>query len=337
MKNKKLEELEKKMAKLRKKSKVEGMCPLSNLPDGKKLHTGILTLDYLLKGGMLEGAIMLLYGAPISLKTTIGLKILANLQKEEGKTCGIINTESGFDKKRFKNLGGYPELVDINIARKMGECLYDIVIEMVREGTECFLIDSVSNMVSKYSMDKKQVESQIMAEEAKMNKRALKYFMNMDEKANLILVSHLLPTLSKNGPINYTPGGYVLSYLPEYRIEMVSKNKYDSEWNKIITNTPNKPVEGIELLFKGNKIRNTNPNSFASIKINLYTGEIFLEDELFQLAKKMDLLERSGANFTIKGTQITFNGEVRFVNALIKDRELFKLLEDMVKKEIYGK
>jgi RecA/RadA recombinase len=69
-----------------------------------RISTGVMTLDYILSGGIPQGRIVEIYGPESSGKTSLGLSILAEAQKK-GLSVALIDAEHAWDPKHAANLG----------------------------------------------------------------------------------------------------------------------------------------------------------------------------------------------------------------------------------------
>lgn len=130
--SKKIDALNKKWAK---QNKLEGGVDRirlgSSLPDAELISTGNPALDWGLGGGIPEGTIIELYGAPSTGKTTTMTYIMAEVQKR-GKLVIYYHTEESRKPAKAWKLAGVDENLVIYIdARRSGEDGINIIKDLL--------------------------------------------------------------------------------------------------------------------------------------------------------------------------------------------------------------
>lgn len=130
------------------------------------IPTGILEVDYRLRGGFPRGRYVLLAGAESSWKSSTCLRTIAEAQKLGG-TAAYIDAEGSFDGEYAQALG-----VDLGnlllIKPDTAEQTYDNMTQLVLEGVDVVVLDSLNTLSPKKEMyeDDKGTEAASIEKEA---------------------------------------------------------------------------------------------------------------------------------------------------------------------------
>ena len=111
----------------------------------KRLSTKDKELDLVLGGGLVEGSLVLIGGSPGVGKSTLLLKIAANLAKSGKKVLYVSGEES---KSQIKLRADRLEANDKNLYLLTELCLEDILAELSRGEFELLIIDSIQTLYS---------------------------------------------------------------------------------------------------------------------------------------------------------------------------------------------
>jgi len=123
------------------------------------IPSGILSLDYRLRGGFPRGRVVLLAGAESSWKSTICLRTIAEAQKLGG-TAAYVDAERTFDPKWAKAHGVDLEQLLI-LEPETAEQAYNQMTTCVLEGIDVVVLDSLNTLSVRKEMyaDDKGVEA----------------------------------------------------------------------------------------------------------------------------------------------------------------------------------
>ena len=111
----------------------------------KRLSTGDKELDLVLGGGLVVGSLVLIGGSPGVGKSTLLLKIAANLAGSGKKVLYVSGEES---KSQIKLRADRLEANDKNLFLLTELCLEDILEELHKGEFEIFIIDSIQTLYS---------------------------------------------------------------------------------------------------------------------------------------------------------------------------------------------
>ncbi|MCL1997352.1 MAG: DNA repair protein RadA [Turicibacter sp.] len=126
------------------------LAEVSETSEGSRIGTGLVELDKVLNGGVVEGSLLLLGGDPGIGKSTLLLQICSNLDRN-GRTCLYVSGEESPRqiKMRADRLGIGAENIYI-----LGETDIDVVISTIehlrttKNPPEIVMIDSIQTMVN---------------------------------------------------------------------------------------------------------------------------------------------------------------------------------------------
>ena len=328
------ESIQAKIARLSKEIGIE-LKTDKDIVSADRVSTGYLSIDYLLNGGMEVGTIISIYGAESSLKTTIGLKMLAEAQKR-GDSCLILNIEEGFNPRRLIDLGIDTSTLAIYDEKVTGEEYYEIVSKVI-DSFDFILIDSISAMQPKIDDDKALDESTIRGMEATMHSRGLRKVIRNKKECILVLIAHEKNKVNTPVPSTYMPGGKSPHYYSNYILNTKVKDRYDDNWKSVkqdINKERDNDIKGYELAVIGKKIRNASPNKTMNLQIELKTGDTRKGHEIAKMGLLTGKIIQGGAFYTIEGVENKIQGFDNLASFLDNDKDLYNRLYKSILKTI---
>ena len=259
------------------------------------VSTGSLSLDLALGvGGVPKGRIVEIYGPESSGKTTLALHILASAQKAGGEVA-FIDVEHALEPAYARALG-----VDIDsllISQPdTGEQALDITEALVRSGAvDVVIVDSVAALVPRSELEGEMGESSVGVV-ARLMSQALRKLAGTISKTNCIVV--FINQLREKIGVMYgnpetTPGGRALKYFSSVRIDVrrVETLKVGGE---MVGNRTRAKI-----------VKNKVAPPFKEAEFDIIYGEgISKVGEIIDLGAKLELIEKSGAWFTVNGERI---------------------------------
>ena len=306
-----------------------------DIVNAERVPTGYLSIDYMLNGGMEKGTIISIYGAESSLKTTIGLKMLAEAQKR-GESCLIVNIEEGFNTKRLLDLGIDTSNVAILDEKMTGEEYYEAVSQLVGS-FDFILIDSISVMQPKIDDDKTLDEGTIRGMEATMHNRGLRKLQRNKQDCIVVLIAHEKNKVNTPVPSTYMPGGKAPHFFSNYILNTKVKERYDENWKPVkqdINKERDTEIKGYELAIIGKKIRNASPNKTINLQVDLKTGNTRKGHEIAKLGLLTGKIIQGGAFYTIEGVENKIQGFDNLASFLDNDKDLYNRLYKSILKTI---
>ena len=259
------------------------------------ISTGSLSLDLALGiGGVPRGRIVEVYGPESCGKTTLALHIVASAQKNGGEAA-YIDVEHALEPAYARALG--VNIDDLLISQPdTGEQALEITEALVRSGAiDVVVIDSVAALLPRSELEGEMGESSVGVV-ARLMSQALRKLAGIVSKTGCIVV--FINQLREKIGVMYgnpetTPGGRALKYFASVRIDMRR------------TETLKNGSEMIGNRTRAKVIKNKVAPPFKEAEFDIIYGEgISKTGEIVDLAVKLDIIEKSGAWFTIEDNRV---------------------------------
>jgi recombination protein RecA len=263
--------------------------------DIETIPTGCLALDIALGvGGVPMGRVIEIYGPESSGKTTITLHIVAEAQKRGG-AAAFVDAEHALDPSYAKKLG--VNIDDLIVSQPdTGEQALEIVEALVRSNAvDVIVIDSVAALVPRAEIEGEMGDSHIGLQARLMSQALRKLTASINKsKCVVIFINQLREKIGiMFGNPETTSGGRALKFYSSVRLDI---RKID-----VIKN-------GEEFLGNRTRIKVTKnkvapPFKKAEFDI-MYNEGISKEGNLIDIAVNEEIVEKSGAWFSYKGTRL---------------------------------
>jgi len=286
--------------------------------------TGSLSLDLALGvGGVPKGRIVEIYGPESSGKTTLALHILASAQKAGGEVA-FIDVEHALEPAYARALG--VNIDELLISQPdTGEQALDITEALVRSGAvDVVVVDSVAALVPRSELEGEMGESSVGVV-ARLMSQALRKLAGTISKTNCIVV--FINQLREKIGVMYgnpetTPGGRALKYFSSVRIDV----------RRVETLKVNGEMVGNRTRAK--IVKNKVAPPFKEAEFDIIYGEgISRIGELIDLGARLDLVEKSGAWFTVNGER--FQGRDAVKDYLQSNPDMADALEQQIRANAY--
>ena len=282
--------------------------------------TGSLSLDLALGvGGVPKGRIIEIYGPESSGKTTLALHILASAQKLGGEVA-FIDVEHALEPAYARALG--VNIDELLISQPdTGEQALDITEALVRSGAvDVVVVDSVAALVPRSELEGEMGESSVGVV-ARLMSQALRKLAGTISKTHCLVV--FINQLREKIGVVYgnpetTPGGRALKYFSSVRIDVRRIETLKSGGEMVGNRTRAKIVK--------NKVA----PPFKEAEFDIIYGEgISKVGEIIDLGVKLELIEKSGAWFTVAGERLQGRDAVR--NYLLKNPAVADEIEAQIR------
>jgi recombination protein RecA len=259
------------------------------------ISTGSLGLDIALGiGGVPRGRVIEIYGPESSGKTTLALHVIASAQKQGGEVA-FIDVEHALEPAYARALG-------VNIDEMLisqpdtGEQALEICEALVRSGAlDVVVVDSVAALLPRSELEGDMGDASIGVV-ARLMSQALRKLAGIISKTNCIVI--FINQLREKIGVMYgnpetTPGGRALKYFSSVRIDVRRIEAIKSGTEMIGNQT------------RARVIKNKVAPPFKEAIFDIIYGEgISKVSEIADLGVKLDIIEKSGAWFTIGETRL---------------------------------
>jgi recombination protein RecA len=259
------------------------------------IPTGSLSLDIALGGvGVPRGRVLEVFGPESSGKTTLTLHIIASCQKMGG-VAAFIDAEHALDPSWAKRLG--VKLDELMVSQPdTGEQALEICELLVRSNAvDVIVIDSVAALIPRAEIEGEMGDSHVGLQ-ARLMSQALRKLTGAIAKSRctVIFINQIREKIGVMfGNPETTPGGRALKFYASVRIDVRRTQTIKDGEISIGSRTRARVVK--------NKI--APPFRDAEFDI-MYDRGISYEGDLLDLAALGNVVEKSGAWYTYKGTRL---------------------------------
>lgn len=287
--------------------------------DVASIPTGSFSLDIALGvGGLPRGRIVEIYGPESSGKTTLALNVVAQAQKQGGKTA-YIDAEHALDPEYAKKLG--VKINDLLISQPdNGEEALNILESLVRSGMiSVIVVDSVAALTPRAEIEG-EMGAQFIGLQARMMSQALRKLTAISAKSNtlIIFINQIRMQIGMMfGNPETTPGGRALKFYASVRIDV----------RRIAQVKKGEEIVGSRV--KAKVVKNKVAAPFKQAEFDIMYGEgISYEADVLNAGLKAGVVTKSGASYSFEGERLGTG----FDNIREKLKEDKKLLNEIKKK-----
>ncbi len=287
--------------------------------DVASIPTGSFSLDIALGvGGLPRGRIVEIFGPESSGKTTLALNVVAQAQKQGGKTA-YIDAEHALDPEYAKKLG--VKINDLLISQPdNGEEALNILESLVRSNIiSVIVVDSVAALTPRAEIEG-EMGAQFIGLQARMMSQALRKLTAIAAKSNtlIIFINQIRMQIGMMfGNPETTPGGRALKFYASVRIDVrrIAQVKKGDE------------IVGSRV--KAKVVKNKVAAPFKQAEFDIMYGEgISYEADVLNAALKAGVVSKSGSSYSLEGERLGTG----FDHIREKLKEDKKLLAEIKKK-----
>jgi recombination protein RecA len=267
----------------------DALVPVEVIP------TGAIAFDSALGvGGMPRGRVVEIFGPEASGKTTIALHVVAEAQKRGGMAA-YVDAEHALDAPYAKKLG--VDIDNLLVSQPdYGEQALEIVEALVRSNAiDVLVIDSVAALVPKAELDGEMGDS-LPGLQARLMSQALRKLTGVVSRSKtcLMFINQMREKIGVMfGNPETTTGGRALKFYASVRVDI----------RRIASIKDADRVVGSRTKVK--IVKNKIAAPFREAEFDILYGEgISKEGDLIDLAAEHNILEKSGAWFSIAGERI---------------------------------
>jgi recombination protein RecA len=295
--------------------KLDGeIKPIDGIP------TGSLSLDIALGGcGIPRGRVIEIFGPESSGKTTLTLHVIASTQKLGG-VAAFIDAEHALDPSWAKRLG--VKLDDLLVSQPdTGEQALEICELLVRSNAvDLIVIDSVAALIPRAEIEGEMGDSH-MGLQARLMSQALRKLTGAisKSKSTVIFINQIREKIGVMfGNPETTTGGRALKFYASIRID-VRRTSTIKEGEVSVGNRTRARV-----------VKNKIAPPFRDAEFDImFDRGISYEGDLIDLAVLGNIVEKSGAWYTYRGTRLG-QGRENSKNFLFENKDLAEQIRQEV-------
>ena len=259
-------------------------------------------MNYCTYGGLPTGRLIEFYGEEHGGKTTTALDIVANYQQmETGKKVAYFDSENTLDVDWAIKLGvDVDELILLQPEAQSAEDILEMILQMIDTGeVGLVILDSIASMVSAQELDKTIADKTYAGISMPLTTFGKKAEM-LCKKTNctIIGINQIRDDLGAMwaGAVK-TPGGRGWKHLCSVRMQFTRGN-FLNERGEEIKRSSESPAGNI-VLMSMTKNKTCPANRRGGFYTISYANGIDYLRDLVDVALKYDLIQKSGAWFTI--------------------------------------
>lgn len=319
----KITSLESALVQIRKRYGEEAIMRLGDAPRGgvKAISTGSLALDLAIGvGGVPRGRVTEIFGPEGAGKTTLGLHIMAEAQREGG-VAAFIDVEHAMDPIYAARCG-------VNVAElylsqpDSAEQALEIIHSLIHSGAiDVVIVDSVAALVPQAELDGDMGESHVGLQ-ARLMGQALRKLAGVvrESCASLVFTNQLRERIGVMfGNPETTPGGRALKHFASLRLD-VRRGEQIKKGTQVI---------GTRIRVR--VVKNKVAPPFQMVEFDVLFGEgIVKEADVLDTATVLGVVEKRGNHYLYKDIRLGHGRDAAF-NFLRENSDLLRELRDAAK------
>lgn len=299
----------------------------------RRTSTGILTLDFLLGGGVALGRITEFYGQYAALKSHVLYRTIA-LAQSDGQRCALADAEHSFDPVHATRLGVDTSALDMVGDLESGEELIDAVEVLIRSGTYHIVgVDSIAALVPKDEIEESAEASQMGKMGKLTSKMARKWNAVNEGTTAVILINQVRESVGVHyGNPEKPVGGRAVGFFASQRVEFRRGEAIKGKKRKV---EDGKVVEKDGTIGRVVRVRvekdktGANAERDGSFRYIFADRKVDRAHELLSLGLEVGAVEQSGLKYTTRWTDSLMRAA--FLSRVKKDPKLARKLEAAIR------
>lgn len=290
----------------------------------RRTSTGILTLDFLLGGGVALGRITEFYGQYAALKSHALYRTIAIAQKN-GQRCALADAEHSFDPYHASRLGVDLASLDMVGDLESGEELIDTVEVLIRSNRYHVVgVDSIAALVPKDEIEDSAEAAQMGKMGKLTSKMARKWNAVNSGGTAVVLINQVRESVGVHyGNPEKPVGGRALGFFASQRVDFRKGEAIKGKTRKVENG---KVVEKDGTIGRVVRVRvekdktGANAERDGSFRYLFALRAVDRSGELLQLGLEVGAIEQSGLKYQTKWTEPM--QRIAFLNQVGRDPKL---------------
>lgn len=297
-------------------------------------------LNLALRGGIGHGRQTLIWGSKSAGKSSFCLQMVAKAQNE-GKICAWIDSEQAYDTSWAGRLG-----VDsgnlIHSSVKTVSDMTDLACELMSNGVEVLVVDSISSLLSSayFEKDKEELKgldgTKQIGSEARDLANAVKMMNYSNNKTALVLIAQVRNKITTYGAMPSPTGGNAVDFFSSTVIKLWSNasEKEQITGDVYVGDKIFQQAVGRKVNWSVEKNKIGPPNQYGEYNF-YYDGDHVGVDsygEVLDLATRLGIIHKAGAWYNIYDQQI--QGAVKASVYLRNNPEVYEKVLSNVREAI---
>lgn len=303
----------------------------------EKIPTGILSIDYLLGGGLPRGRHVEIFGNYSVGKTYTALRTIASVQAGGG-SAAFIDAEGTFDPEFGRSIGVDLEALAFH-RQEHGNRVIDFIETLLRGGDyDVIVLDSIAALLPKQEMEQDMEAGSYGTQQAKLMSAALRRLTAANRRTTLIYINQVRDAMGGFfQPKNTTSGGRAMGFYAGVRLEMTRIENI----KKTTKVTDHKGVTKEAEVVKGHRVQvrveksktgGTMPQSKVSFVFDYDLAGIDPIEDLVYIGQLAGLVHRRGNNWSIEEYEEEAQiGRNKFKSWLRKNKAIAEELEEKIR------
>ena len=309
------------------------------------LPTGIIGLDVITNGGLIQGKVNTIYGGENSGKSTQLLDIIAyNHKIDPDFIAAVCDNEKVFDREYALSKGIDPERLIVGSDFNTAEQAYDFCNEMAASNLiDLLAVDTIQALASKGEIvtkkgKKKSTEDDTMALIPRLLSQFLRMYTSQTTgNTTLVLLSQVRLDLGSFMPSAKKTGGKAIDHYNVLTVKLVStkahsgSDKYGTKWPWPIATEQESPPKSFTLKMRIDKAKMQGRYDGNVLTMYFYQGEFEEKLNVLAIAKSLGLHDGKTLNYE---TIISEDGSRTLVTPISKEfkakgfRDMYKRVPD---------
>lgn len=303
-----------------------------------RIPTGILSLDYRMKGGFARGRHTEIYG-PFSVgKNYVVFSCIAAAQ-ELGLNCAFIECEGSFDPVFARHIGVQTKKLAMH-EQEHGNKVVDFIETLLRSGVfDVIVMDSIAALLPKSEWESEMSSATMGTQQAKLMSQALRKLTAANHRTALLYLNQTREPVGSMFAKAITSGGKAMGFYAGTRLELVRTETIKRKRRSVNAKTGKASKidvpSGHRVLVKVSKDKTgIRPFSETTFVFDYDKKRHDPIEDLIYLGRVLGFVQIKGNTWTMDEYDVSTNGRPKFKKFLRKNRKAREDLELWIRASI---